>query len=195
MDAIDVRNHIPQSSGSLNTRKLIQERNLMYVLNVARPFSLTHVPFYIRKFILERNPIYGIIVDRASPRRSVSLYISELRLERNIIYAVNADKASSRRQVSYHNREFIQARLPLYVVTGKSYSQKSGSHQTSENSHRRESLIKVGMWDAFITKQQLIVHQRPRTGERSFECTECGKAFACSLALLNIRRYTHGRNL
>lgn len=58
MDAAYMGKHIPQSPGSPNTRKSIQERNLMYMLNVAKPSSLNHVSFYLRKVRLERNPLY-----------------------------------------------------------------------------------------------------------------------------------------
>lgn len=74
-DATSVGKRTPQSPGSLNTTKAIQERNLAYMLKVARPFSLNLVSFYIRKLILERNPMYVIITERASARGSVSLYM------------------------------------------------------------------------------------------------------------------------
>lgn len=110
-DATSVGKRTPQSPGSLNTTKAIQERNLAYMLKVARPFSLNLVSFYIRKLILERNPMYVMSVARASPRRVLWVHISKLTLERNRTNAKSVIKPLGRRHASCNIRGFTQERL------------------------------------------------------------------------------------
>jgi len=83
-------------SPSLYMRETKEEKTPVDALNVAKPFSLNDILFYVRKLIPERNTVCVMIVERASPRL-VSLYIGELILARNLIYVVNVDKASFRR--------------------------------------------------------------------------------------------------
>lgn len=82
MNALSVRKLIPGRRHFRYTRKLIQERNLLNVVNVGKPSLRSHLSVNIKEFIQERS--HGNVLNVGSPSVGIqgSVYIEKLTSEK-----------------------------------------------------------------------------------------------------------------
>ena len=79
---------------------------------------------------------------------------------------------SDRSHERTHRREAIQVQLlpeSIYPI--------SKSHHTSANTHWRKTLRVFCCGKCFSQSSSVTTHMRIHTGERPFQCAECGMAF------------------